>query len=260
MSVDIDRTARGLISLLEKASIFQEQWQQPVVFKQMAQRYYRFMELKSSYPPDILLIPTLDIEMIWQTHLLRPEVYKNDCLRLFGLVIDHSLILNNIDRTFKKEAFFDTCQLYQERFGDQYCSLPVENKVASNCSHSLRESSSYNYNEWIHFYWDETYFEFSSNSPIDYENPFSFTEADFILDGKWLNLCKQFMYDTKTKLSIWTRFFNQSTEIDLRPGALKQLKKSYEIFLYMAVKYPFKYRDGFILPTYAVNIFLVIKP
>jgi hypothetical protein len=62
------------------------------------------------------------------------------------------------------------------------------------------------------------------------------------------------MYDTNKKLSIWTRFFNQSTEIDLR------LKKSYEKFLYMAVKHPFKYRNGFILATYAVNIFLVTKP
>jgi hypothetical protein len=26
-------------------------------------------------PPNILLIPTLDIEIIWQTHLLRPEMY-----------------------------------------------------------------------------------------------------------------------------------------------------------------------------------------
>lgn len=112
LSVDIDKMALELISLLEKASIFQEQWQQSVVFKQMIQRYYRFMSLKSS---NILLIPTLDIEMIWQTHLLRPEIYKNDCLRLFGRVIDHSLILNNITQTFKTEAFFDTCQLYQKK-------------------------------------------------------------------------------------------------------------------------------------------------
>jgi hypothetical protein len=207
------------------------------------------MRLKSSNPPNILLIPTLDIEMIWQTHLLRPEIYENDCLRLFGRVIDHSLIINNITQTFKKEAFLDTCQLYQKKFREEYCSLPVKNKVASNFF-------SLNYNEWIYSYWDKTHFEFSSNSTIDYENPFSFTESDFILDGKWLDLCKQFMYDTNKKLSIWTRFFNQSREIDLGSEALKQLKKSYEKFLYIAAEYPRKYRNGFIPRTYAVNIFL----
>ncbi len=237
--------------MLEKASPFQQQWQQSVVFKQMIQRYYRFMRLKSSTPPNILLIPTLDIEMIWQTHLLRPEIYKNDCLRLFGRVIDHSLILNIINQSFKEEAFFDTCQLYQKRFGEKYCSLPEKNEVASN-----NQCESLNHNEWIYSYWDFTHFEFSSNSPNDYENPFSFTEGDFILDGKWLNLCKQFMSDANKKLPIWIRFFNKSAGFDLGSGTLKRLKKSYERFLYMAKKYSLKDGNGFIPPTYAVNFLL----
>ncbi len=247
LSVDIDKTAPELISLLEKASPFQEQWQQSVVFKQIIQRYYRFMQLKSSNSSNILLIPTLDIEMIWQTHLLRPEIYKNDCLRLFGRVIDHSLIINNINQSFKEEAFFDTCQLYQKRFEEIYCSLP---EVASN-----NPCESLNDNEWIYSYWDKTHFQFSSNSPNNYENPFSFTEGDFILDGKWLDMCKLFMCGTK-KNPIWIRFFNKSKEIDLGSEALKRLKKSYERFLYMAAKYSLKDGNGFIPPTYAVNILL----
>ncbi len=250
LSVDIDKTAPELISLLEKASPFQEQWQQSVVFKQIIQRYYRFMRLKSSNPSNILLIPTLDIEMIWQTHLLRPEIYKNDCLRLFGRIIDHSLIINNINQLFKEEAFFDTCELYQKRFGEIYCSLP---EIVSN-----NQCESLNNNEWIYSYWDKTYFQFSTNSPNDYENPFSFTEGDFILDGKWLDMCKQFMYDANKKLPIWTRFFKKSKGIDLGSEALKRLKKSYERFLYMAAKYPLKDGNSCIPPTYAVNILLFI--
>jgi len=251
LSVNLDKTVPELISLLEKASPFQEQWQQSVVFKQIIQRYYRFMQLKSSNPPDILLIPTLDIEMIWQTHLLRPEIYKNDCLRLFGRVIDHSLIINNINQSFKEEAFIDTCQLYQKRFGEKYCSLPEKDEIASN-----DQCESLNHSEWVYFYWDKTHFEFSSNSPNDYENPFSFTEGDFILDGKWLNSYKQFMSDAKQKLPIWTRFFNKSTGMDLGSEALKRLKKSYERFLYMAANYPPKDGKGFMPPTYAVNFSL----
>ncbi len=40
-------------------------------------------------PPNTLLIPILDIEIVWQTHLLQPEMYRNDCLRLFRRIIDH---------------------------------------------------------------------------------------------------------------------------------------------------------------------------
>ena len=123
LSVDIDKTARELISLLEKASKFQDQWRQSSIIKQMITRYYRFMQLKASYP-NILLIPTLDIEIIWQTHLLRPEMYREDCMRLFHRIIDHSLLTNDIEQFLKEQAFIDTCKLYEERFGEQYCPLP----------------------------------------------------------------------------------------------------------------------------------------
>ena len=83
------------------------------------------MQLKASQPSNILLIPTLDIEIVWQTHLLRPKMYRNDCLRLFRRIIDHSLIIENeMEKFFKEQAFLDTCQLYQERFGEEYCPSP----------------------------------------------------------------------------------------------------------------------------------------
>jgi hypothetical protein len=229
---------------LEKASKFHQQWQNPAVFKQMIQRYYRFMQLKASNPSNILLIPTLDIEMIWQTHLLRPEMYRNDCLRLFRRIIDHSLIMKNeIEQFFKEQAFLDTCQLYADKFGEKYSS---EKEVASKSS-----------DDHIYSYWDKTYFQFSSNSPNDYENPFSFTEADFILDGKWFELSKQFMSNAIDKVLTGTEDFYGPFGIDLGREALKKLKKSYERFLYMAAKYPIQDDNEFVPPTYAVNISLL---
>lgn len=235
-----------MISLLKKASPFQQHWQQPAIFKQIIQRYYRFLQLKSSTPSNILLIPTLDIEIIWQTHLLRPEMYRNDCLRLFRRIIDHSLIIDDINSAFKEDAFLDTCRLYEERFGEVYCPLPSIEKKTQQPSQSL------------YSYWDQTYFQYSDQSPSDYENPFSFTEADFILDGKWLSLCEQFLSNTnKKKRSIYNRLFNRTTtttDIHLDENTLKRLKKSYERFLFMAAKYPLKDGHGFIPPTYAVNL------
>ncbi len=176
MSVDIDKTARQLISLLEKASRFQEQWQQSAILKQMIQRYYRFMQLKASQPSNILLIPRFDIEIVWQTHLLRPEMYRNDCLRLFQRIIDHSLIMeNDMEQYFKEQAFLDTCQLHEQRFGEKYCLLPLMKKKKTTSNDWYHDYESRNDDKPICSYWDETHFEFVLNPPRDYENPFSFT-------------------------------------------------------------------------------------
>jgi hypothetical protein len=207
---------------LEKASSLQEQWQQPAVLKQMIQRYYRFMQLKASHPHNTLLIPTLDIEIVWQTHLLRSEMYRNDCLRLFRRVIDHSLIMKNeMEQFFKEQAFLDTCQLYQQRFGDDYFSLPSsqwKNKVVPKFLYddygSMDDEKLVTYS-----YWDKTHYTFSENLPRDYENPSSFTEGDLIFDGKWLELCEEFMSKAFDKMSTQINFFRKPSGIDLRSEA-----------------------------------------
>ena len=76
------------------------------------------MQLKASQPSNILLVPTLDIEIVWQTHLLRPEMYHADCLRLFRRVIDHSLLISDIQQFLMEQAFRDTCHLYEQKFGE----------------------------------------------------------------------------------------------------------------------------------------------
>lgn len=205
----------------------------------MIQRYYRFLRLKASQPFDTLLIPTIDIEIVWQTHLLRPDMYRKDCLRLFRRVIDHSLILNSeVEQYFKGQAFIDTCQLYEQTFDQQYCRrVPMD----FGCTQS-------NYS-----YWDRTEHDFSVNAPEDYENPFSFIEADILLDLEWLDQCTKFMSNAVEKVRADGHSIPKSAEIDLKDDALKRLKKSYEQFLYMAAKYPLKDGNGFIPPTCAVR-------
>ncbi|CAF3684072.1 unnamed protein product [Rotaria sp. Silwood1] len=221
----------------------------------MIKRYYRFMQLKASLPTNILLIPTLDIEIIWQTHLLRPDLYQADCLRLFHRIIDHTLLINDTEQFFKKQAFFDTCQLYEQRFGEPYCCLPsVEEKKETDSDFHFDLYDANNKMNYSYSYWDKTQFYFSSRPPTDYENPFSFTEADIILDSRWLDMCKKFMFDTLKKVPVEHSYYHSSKEIDLSVGAMKRLMKSYERFLYMAAKYPLIDGNGFVPPTYAIDI------
>ncbi|CAF3859124.1 unnamed protein product [Rotaria sordida] len=255
LSVDIDKTTRELIKLLEKASEFQDLWEKSSILKQMIRRYYRFMQLKASLPTNILLIPTLDIEIIWQTHLLRPDMYQADCLRLFRRIIDHSLVINDTEQFFKEQAFVDTCQLYEQRFGEHYCCLPSAEKKKETDSDFLYDPYyTNNKMNYSYSYWDKTQFNFFSRAPTDYENPFSFTEADIILDSRWLDMCKQFMFDALNQVDVEHSYYHSSKKIDLSVGAMKRLMKSYERFLYMAAKYPLIDDNGFVPPTYAIDI------
>ena len=249
MSVNVDKTAPELVSLLEKASKFQSQWRQSSIIKQMITRYYRFMQLKASSSNNILLIPTLDIEIIWQTHLLRPKLYHDDCIRLFHRVIDHSLLTNDLEQFLKEQALIDTCKLYKERYGEEYCPLPQPKEAKAKYAHPVFGSLKCLIP--VYSYWDETHYDFSTKSMENFDdNPFSFTEADVILDGNWLELCKQFMSEMRSKVAA---SYYDTVEIDLGKSALERLKKSYERFLYMSAQYPSTNGYSYVHPTAAVS-------
>ena len=89
----------------------------------------------------------------------------------------------------------------------------------------------------MYSYWDETTYNFASTVPANYgENPFSFTEADVILDGNWLDLCKRFLGDMRTKVGVHNYYLDDSMSIDLGRGATSRLMKSYERVGYMATR------------------------
>ena len=210
------------------------------------------MQLKASCPKNILLIPTLDIEMIWQTHLLRPKLYHDDCMRLFHQIIDHSLLTNDVEQFLKEQAFIYTCKLYEERYREQYCPLPQAKEPKPRYEHHV--FSRLRCLIPVYSYWDESYYEFSMNSKKNHDdNPFSFTEADVILDGNWLGLCKQFMNEMLSNLPNQGYRRSPSDKIDLGSSALERLKKSYERFLYMSAKYPPTNGYTYVHPTYAVS-------
>jgi hypothetical protein len=253
--VDIDRTVIALLALLEKSCGFVTNRCRPTIVKQMIMRYYRFMQLKASYPNE-RFIPTLDIEIVWQTHLLRPEMYRNDCLRLFRRIINHSLLLNDTEESLKEQAFTNTCRLYEERFGEQYCPSSVndeENEARSTYRYSLL-----NYIDCpipVYSYWDDTGFEFAPELSNNYENPFSFVEADIILDGYWFKLYCTDMYGVGLRIMAYD---SQAQRI-APSAAMKRLRKTYERFLYMAAKYSTMNGYDFIHPTSAVRIQILLK-
>lgn len=51
-------------------------------------RYKTFLFVSYLYP-DILLVPTQEIDRVWHSHILHTRKYRQDCEGLFGYFIEH---------------------------------------------------------------------------------------------------------------------------------------------------------------------------
>ena len=51
-------------------------------------RYCKFLRLARDHP-SVLLVPTLDIDLVWHAHMLHPAAYAHDCLAIVGRVFHH---------------------------------------------------------------------------------------------------------------------------------------------------------------------------
>jgi len=62
----------------------------PEYLKKVRVKYLKFLKLKSKYS-DVHMVAPDEVEAFWETHLIRPEMYRKDCMKLFGEVIDHHI-------------------------------------------------------------------------------------------------------------------------------------------------------------------------
>jgi|SRR5919199_1300824 hypothetical protein len=62
-------------------------WRQQQAFRAIG-RYKTFLFVSYLYP-QILLVPTQEIDRVWHCHILHTRKYRGDCERLFGYIIDH---------------------------------------------------------------------------------------------------------------------------------------------------------------------------
>lgn len=94
--------------------------------QELALRYRRFLNLKAMHP-ELPIAPTEIIDEMWHLHMLHPRAYYNDCMKLFGFILDHHPGYGSdeesrpaLDRTFAR-----TCRLWEERYNEPY-AIPGE--------------------------------------------------------------------------------------------------------------------------------------
>lgn len=97
-------------------------------------RYDRFFTLMSENLGKAMLVPTLDIDLVWHTHQLSPVYYLHySRVRTPMIVIDHDDKVNELKIS---ECFENTSRIYKTRYNEEYlvcfcwyCSVARKNSM-----------------------------------------------------------------------------------------------------------------------------------
>lgn len=87
-------------------------WMRENILESAVERYRKFQLLHKSHP-NKLLVPTIDISLVWQAHKNIPESYQSYCRALTGSLIDEDLFL---DRAYTKGIPIDWQKAYAHTF------------------------------------------------------------------------------------------------------------------------------------------------
>ncbi|KAL2824487.1 hypothetical protein BDW59DRAFT_85330 [Aspergillus cavernicola] len=79
-------------------------------------RYSKFLKLFRLYP-DRMLVPTLDIDLVWHTHQCSPFQYNEAMMKVAGRLIDHN---DKLGKNTLNPGFERTADLFRMRFGLVY--------------------------------------------------------------------------------------------------------------------------------------------
>jgi len=233
-SVDLKSAASELYDFTVKCQEKKE-LNDEVTISIAMKRYDQFLKLTTKYPNKVL-IPTLDIELIWQSHLIRPYKYEADCQRLYGKIIPHKIVATKLDIQLKERALKETNTLWIENYKEKYCTenlnLPKKRWVVPGPFSSVKSVLP------TYFYFDGWK---NSTKLKNWENPFSFNSGDVIKDFQWLKYFEEYISNPDQAM-VNCKFLTRTI-------------KAYERFLFLATKYPpEKNKDDLVHPTYAIDL------
>jgi len=88
----------------------------PDTMARLISKYERFIDIMAKFPMKTA-VPTLDIDLAWHTHQLKPHAYFAYTTRKTGRFINHD---DKIEETKLGNAFEWTSKVYQAEYGEVY--------------------------------------------------------------------------------------------------------------------------------------------
>lgn len=98
-----------------------------------ARDYERFLELVRRHGGPVA--PTRAIDEMWHLHMRHPVAYFEDCMRLFGRILDHDGGFGTTaeERPILWRTFERTARLWEKEFGVSY--VDAAGATVENCWH-----------------------------------------------------------------------------------------------------------------------------
>ncbi|KAI1150110.1 hypothetical protein F4825DRAFT_463625 [Nemania diffusa] len=125
VAVSKDNTVEKLVDAVQRQSAFVDKMEKQLWIRSPAvegtlsrgiTRYERFLKLFKLYPGK-MLVPTLDIDLVWHTHQCSSAQYGSLTTEKAGRFIDHN---DKLGTSTLNPAFDETMALYRIRFADEY--------------------------------------------------------------------------------------------------------------------------------------------
>ena len=112
----------------------------PSTMARLITKYNRFLQILSGNGSNFA-VPTLDIDLAWHTHQLKPTQYFHYTVPRARQFIDHD---DKVAETKLNEAFAQTSKLYQKLFGEPYSECTCWYCEAVRESHTSSASRLFN--------------------------------------------------------------------------------------------------------------------
>eukprot|EP00475_Leptophrys_vorax_P007336 TRINITY_DN14645_c0_g1_i3.p1 TRINITY_DN14645_c0_g1~~TRINITY_DN14645_c0_g1_i3.p1 ORF type:complete len:352 (-),score=85.96 TRINITY_DN14645_c0_g1_i3:63-1118(-) len=190
-------------------------------------RYKCFMYLHKLYP-DSLFVPTLDIEMVWRSHCIRPSMYKRDCEVNFGKIIPHQAGKAKVALLeIQQPALLETVKLWKLHFNSDYITGFEPDSLPTSMQGAL------NRDYWFQFHLG---WKCIPEDQKVVEVQVSLSEADIIADREWFDAVREAMEENVLQIGL-----------KLWPC----LMKSYERYLFMYLITP---RDQLANPSLLIDL------
>eukprot|EP01080_Neovahlkampfia_damariscottae_P002117 gene2117-1984_t len=88
-------------------------------------RYKKFLQLRMENPK-LVVVPTIDIDLIWHAHMLDHTEYVLDCMNLFGNILNHD---TKAEETRLKKNYQKTSDVWEKRFNEKYVTRKKDSNV-----------------------------------------------------------------------------------------------------------------------------------
>lgn len=118
LSVDLAAVAERQSDVLYQVSL--PQYSDPAFLSAACERYFKMLVLMRENP-GAFVVPTLDMDLLWHTHLAFPAAYAQDTRRIVGSVVAHDDSVNDRAEGSKLSVSSQTtAELWERQFGEPW--------------------------------------------------------------------------------------------------------------------------------------------